>query len=155
MVYEAVCERKKKMTRFRTVRSGEKIMGKLGFGCDLLEELNRIATAQGVTLGRVEALGAVQKARIGYYDQNARVYEYVELDKAMEIVQLIGNVSLKDAKPFVHAHITLADESGKTFGGHLAPGTILFACEFIIEALEGPDFNRSFDEETGLPLWDL
>ena len=143
------------MTSFHSIRSGEKIMGRLGFGCDLLEELNRVASERGIKLGRIEAFGAVQKARIGYYDQNARVYEFVEIDKAMEIVQLIGNISLKDGEPFVHAHITLADESGKTFGGHLAPGTILFACEFIIEALEGPDFNRRFDGETGLPLWDL
>ena len=143
------------MTSFQTIRSGEKIMGRLGFGCDLLEELNRVATARGIKLGRIEAFGAVHKARIGYYDHNARVYQFVEIDKALEIVQLIGNISLKEAEPFVHAHITLADESGKTFGGHLAPGSILFACEFIIEALEGPDFNRRFDEETGLPLWDL
>ena len=130
-------------------------MGRLGFGCDLLEELNRVAREREIKLGRIEALGAVQKARIAYYDQNSRVYQFIDIDKAMEIVQLIGNISLKEAEPFVHAHITLADESGKVFGGHLAPGTILFACEFIIEALEGPDFNRSFDEETGLPLWNL
>jgi predicted DNA-binding protein with PD1-like motif len=143
------------MTSFQTIRSGEKIMGRLGFGCDLLEELTRISTARGISLGRIAAFGAVQKVRIGYYDQNTRVYQFLDIDKALEIVQLIGNISLKDAKPFVHAHITLADESGKTFGGHLAPGTIVFACEFIIEALEGAEFNRSFDEETGLPLWDL
>lgn len=143
------------MTSFQTVRPGEKIMGRLGFGCDLLEELTRIATARGISLGRIEAFGAVQKVRIGYYDQNARVYQFLDINKALEIVQLIGNISLKDAKPFVHAHITLADESGETFGGHLAPGTILFACEFIIEALEGAEFNRRLDEETGLPLWDL
>lgn len=130
-------------------------MGRLGFGCDLLEELNRVAKEREITLGRIEALGAVQKARIGYYDQNTREYQFVDIDKALEIVQLIGNVSLKDAEPFVHAHITFADASGKTFGGHLAPGTLVFACEFIIEALEGAELNRSFDEETGLPLWDL
>ena len=143
------------MTSFNTIRSGEKIMGRLGFGCDLLEELNRVAREREITLGRIEALGAVQKARIGYYDQNDRVYQFIDIDKALEIVQLIGNISLKDGEPFVHAHISLADDSGQVFGGHLASGTILFACEFIIEALEGPELNRRFDEETGLPLWDL
>ena len=143
------------MTSFQTIRSGEKIMGRLGFGCDLLEELNRVATERGIKLGRIEALGAVQKARIGYYDQNARVYQFVEIDKAMEIVQLIGNISLKDGEPFVHAHITLADEKGNAYGGHLSPGTIVFACEFILEVFEGPSLNRGFDQQTGLPLWSM
>lgn len=142
-------------TSFHTLRPGEKLMGRLDFGCDLLEELNRLATESGVRLGRIEAIGAVQKARIGYYDQKARVYQFVDFDKGLEIVQLIGNISLKDAKPFVHAHITLADDAGKALGGHLAPGTIVFACEFVIEVLEGPEFKRSLDEQTGLPLWDF
>jgi hypothetical protein len=35
----------------------------------------------------------------------------------------------------------------------LAPGTIVFACECVIEKFEGPILERGFDEETGLPLW--
>ena len=53
----------------------------------------------------------------------------------------------------VHAHVTLADKNGKAYGGHLAPGTEIFACEVIVQALEGPEFKRGIDEETGLPLW--
>jgi len=34
-------------------------------------------------------------------------------------------------------------------------GTIVFACEFIIEAFDGPPLERGFDETTGLPLWDM
>ena len=71
----------------------------------------------------------------------------------MEITNLKGNISVKDGNPFVHAHITLADKSGKCYGGHLAPGTVVFACEFLIEALDGPVFERCLDEKTGLPLW--
>ena len=55
----------------------------------------------------------------------------------------------------VHAHITLADDKGQAFGGHLAPGTILFACECLIEKFDGPAFRRRNDENTGLALWDI
>ena len=73
----------------------------------------------------------------------------------MEILSLIGNISLKDDKPFVHAHITLADQEGRAWGGHLAEGTKVFAGEFVIqEYLTEKPLVRHLDEETGLFLWD-
>ena len=33
----------------------------------------------------------------------------------------------------VHAHVTLGDAEGRAFGGHLAAGTPVFACEFVIQ----------------------
>ncbi len=146
-------EGKTQMTEFKSVKSREIIMGKLSCGCDLLEELTNVCKTRGIELGRVEALGAVQKARIGFYNQETRTYQFIELDHSLEITNLVGNVSLKDGNPFVHAHVTLADEEGKSYGGHIAPGTVVFACEFVLEAFDGPAFNRSPDEETGLPLW--
>ncbi len=143
------------MTEFRPVRAGNIFMGKLSHGCDLLEELTRICREKGIRLGRIEAIGAVQKARIGFYDQKNKVYDYLIFDQPLELAKLAGNISLKDGNPFVHAHVTLADEAGKSYGGHLATGTIVFACEFIIEVFEGPAFDRGLDEETGLQLWSL
>ena len=143
------------MTEFELVHSREIVMGKLSCGCDLLEELTNVSTERDVRLGRIEAIGAVQKARIGFYNQETRIYQFNSLDHPLEITKLIGNISLKDGNPFVHAHITLSDESGKSYGGHLAPGTVVFACEFLLEAFDGPAFNRCFDEETGLPLWSI
>ena len=130
-------------------------MGKLPHGADLLEALTEICVKEGIKLGRIEAIGAVRKARIGFYDQKCREYRFIDLDSPMEITNLTGNVSLRDGAPFVHAHITLADEEGRCFGGHLAPGTEVFACEFALHTLDGPDLERRYDEETGLPLWDL
>ena len=143
------------MTIKKTVKSKELFMGKLSYGCDLLEELTSVCQKENIRLGRIEALGAVQKAHIGFYDQQTREYRFHALPQPLEITKLIGNVSLKDGNPFVHAHVTLADEEGKAFGGHLAPGTVVFACEFIIESFDGPVFERGFDEETGLPLWTM
>lgn len=143
------------MTKFKTVTPKKIIMGKLSFGCDLLEELTKVANESGVRLGRIEAIGAVQKARIGFYNQNKHKYQFHLFNQPQEIVKLAGNISMKDGKPFVHAHVTLADKAGKSYGGHLAEGTIVFACEFVLEAFEGPEFSRRLDKETGLSLWSL
>lgn len=141
------------MAIIKKAEAGMLLMGKLGHGTDLLEEITGIAKEHGIQLGRIEALGAVKKARLGFYHQQTREYRFFALDQPMEITVLTGNISLKDKSPVVHAHVTLTDEKGKACGGHLAPGTIVFACEVVIQVLQGPAFEREFDQETGLPLW--
>jgi len=137
----------------KSVTLGKSFLGRLSFNGDLLEELNTLCAEQDIRLGRVEAIGAVQKARIGYYHQDTRTYEFLELNEPMEIASLVGNVSLKDGKPFVHAHITLTNAAGAAFGGHLAPGTIVFAGEVLVQEFQGPTLQRQLDDQTGLPLW--
>lgn len=141
------------MTVMTKVKAGERFMGRLGHGSDLLEEITGICRKKNIRLGHVEAFGAVQKARLGFYDQCAHEYHFFSIEKPLEITKLVGNISLKDGSPFVHAHITLSDASGNAYGGHLAPGTVVFACEVILEAFEGPPLERGFDQVTGLSLW--
>ena len=131
------------------------IIGRLDCGVDLLQGLTAICKEKNITLGQVTAIGAVQRACVGYYDQDTRTYEFTALDEHLEILNLTGNISLKDGEPIIHAHVTLSDSRCKAFGGHLAEGTIVFACEYNIEAMKGPSLERGFDEETGLPLWPM
>lgn len=141
------------MTVATKINHKDLFMGKLRYGDDLLEEVSKICKEKNIRLGRIEAIGAVQKVCIGYYDQRDHTYAFHTIDQPLEITNLTGNISVKDGDPFVHAHVTLANASGQAFGGHLAPGTIVFACEWVIEAFDGPALVREYDAETGLPLW--
>jgi len=122
-------------------------------GSDLLGEITDFCRDRGITLGRVEALGALVRARLGYYNQDTRQYETLEFDEHLEITNLVGNVSLKDGEPIVHAHVTLAGDRGIAYGGHLVSGCEIFACEFVVQEFDGPQLTRGLDEQTGLPLW--
>ncbi|MHC4871471.1 MAG: PPC domain-containing DNA-binding protein [Planctomycetota bacterium] len=141
------------MANCNQVKQTNKYIGKVGFEKDILEELTSVCKEKNIKLGKVQLIGAVTKARVGYYYQDSREYKFIDFDKHMEILSLTGNISLKDGEPIIHAHITFMDEDGNAVGGHLAPGTIAFAGEFIIDEFEGPDLNRGIDEQTGLPLW--
>lgn len=141
------------MSNMKKVKPKALFVGRLPYGCDLLEEISAICFKEDIRAGRVEALGAVQRARLAYYNQKTLEYEFHVMEQPLEITKLVGNVSLKDGKPFVHAHITVADEEGKAYGGHLAPGTVVFACEVMVESFDGSPFERVLDEQTGLPLW--
>ena len=137
-----------------TVTPGRKIMGRLAKGEDLLAALTNCAREHGVTLGEVQAIGAVSRARVGYYNQAERKYYFLDLERPLEIAALTGNISLKDGEPMVHAHVTLSDSDGSAFGGHLAEGTLVFACEFAIqEYRSATPLVRQMDDPTGLFLW--
>jgi len=77
----------------------------------------------------------------------------VELNRKLEIASCTGNISIKDGETFVHLHIVLAGRDGKAFGGHLMPGTRVFAAEYFIMDLAGKKLHRVKDPYTGLPLW--
>ena len=137
-----------------TVTPGRKIMGRLAKGEDLLAALSKVAREHGITLGEVQAIGAVSQARVGYYHQTERQYYFLDLARPLEIASLIGNISLKDGEPMVHAHVTLSDSDGRAFGGHLAEGTLVFACEFTIQEYQSATpLVRRMDDPTGLFLW--
>ena len=141
------------MTLIGHVRSERLLMGRLSRGGDLLGELMDICSREKISLGRIEVIGAVERARLGYYHQEAKEYRNLALNEPLEIASFQGNVSVRDGAPFVHGHLTLANERGMTFGGHLLSGSVVFAAEFIIETFTGSSFVRRFDEDTGLHLW--
>ena len=143
------------MAMMKRVKPKEVIMGRLSHGGDLLEEISNMCLKENIQLGWIEALGAVKRARLAFYNQETHEYDFFPTDQPLEITKLVGNVSLKDGHPFIHAHITLADKAGHAYGGHLAPGTVIFACEFRLEVYDGPGIKREFDEATGLPLWTM
>jgi predicted DNA-binding protein with PD1-like motif len=129
------------------------VLGRLERGDDVLNSLTEFCARHGLAVGWVEALGAVERGGVGYYDHDARAYRETWFDEGMEIASLTGNISRKDGDTFLHCHVILADRDGRCFGGHLLEGTVAFACEFSITALIGPVPERTHDEATGLALW--
>lgn len=120
---------------------------------DLVEEITKFVKKNNIEKGIVKAIGAVTEAKIGYYNQEAEEYEYTKLNQHLEIVSLLGNISILDGEPMVHAHIALADDEGRTYGGHLAEGTKIFATELYVEEIKGEKKIRTKDKETNLTLW--
>ena len=129
------------------------IIGQLPYGSDLLDALTRFVQQENITLGRVSGIGATTHAVVAFYDQHTKKYNPLEFPGGMEILNLQGNISMRDGKPFVHVHLILGDAAGKVFGGHLLQGTKLFACEVTVDELEGEELFRAHDERTGLHLW--
>jgi predicted DNA-binding protein with PD1-like motif len=129
------------------------ILGQFPFGADLLDSLTQLVRKENIKCGRIGGIGATTHAVIAYYDQVQKKYLSMDFPGGMEILNLHGNVSIRDGNPFVHVHILLGDPQGKVFGGHLMPGTKLWACEAVIDEFTGEDLSRAEDPRTGLCLW--
>jgi len=121
---------------------------------DLVQFITRIAEKRGITAASFTAIGAVKHAKLGFYDQENRKYREITIDTPHEIASCIGNISLKDGKPFVHVHAVLAGEDGNAKAGHLIEA-IVFAAEVHLRELVGAKLERKRDEVTGLSLWNI
>jgi predicted DNA-binding protein with PD1-like motif len=132
--------------------AGKDVMVRLRHDADLVQSMTELARSRGIEAGSFTAIGALERARIGYYYQKNHKYREMEIESPHEMVSCIGNISLSEGKPFVHVHVVLADEKGNTRAGHLLQG-IVFAAEVHVRQLEGLKLERRHDEATGLWLW--
>jgi predicted DNA-binding protein with PD1-like motif len=121
---------------------------------DLIQSIIELGMSKGIEAGSFTAIGALKRAKLGYYHQKNRKYREMGIESPHEMVSCIGNVSLSEGKLFVHAHVVLADEKGNTKAGHLLEG-IVFAAEVHLRQLDGPKLERKYDEVTGLWLWSV
>jgi len=132
--------------------AGKELMVRLKHDADLVQSIAELARNKGVEAGSFTAIGALKRARLGYYDQSGHEYREIKIDSPCELASCTGNISLKDGELFAHVHVVLADEAGNTKAGHLLEG-IVFAAEVHLRQLEGPKLERKHDEATGLSLW--
>ena len=122
-------------------------------GEDLLEGLNEAAADLGFDAATLQIVGAVERLAVAFYRQDTHVYKRHEYDAPHEISGGVGNVSLKDGKPFVHIHVTGSGADGKAVAGHLVDGTRAFMIEAYFRKLDGPAPMRELEEDLGLPVW--
>ncbi|HHV47200.1 MAG TPA: DNA-binding protein [Tissierellia bacterium] len=133
-------------------RFKDKYVVRLQRGEEIIESLTRLCRENDIKLGRVTAIGAANKAKIGLFNVETKEYHSKELEGDMEITNLSGNISRKDGEVYLHLHITLCDKDNRAFGGHLNMAVISATCEMIIDVIDGY-VEREFDDEVGLNLF--
>jgi predicted DNA-binding protein with PD1-like motif len=141
------------LMKARQYEFGRVFLGRLAHKSDLTEAITTFCADNGLNAGFVSAIGALTMATIGFYDQDDKTYKTILIEEPVELASLTGNVSLKDGKPMVHAHVVLSRESGESIAGHLMSPSIVFAGEVFGAELRGEPLAREFDETTGLTLW--
>ena len=140
-------------SRFWKAETGRVYVGRLATGTDLVEEIEAFCAAEDISAAWVSLVGAVTKATFAYYEQTEQRYIELTSESHHEISGFIGNISMREGKPFLHAHATVAEHEGGTLGGHLLPGCTVFVGEVQIREMTDVELVRTPDELTGLALW--
>ncbi len=120
-------------------------------GDEIMAGLTGFAKDQGLEASDFTALGAFSSALLGFFDIEQKVYRKIPIEEQVEVLTLVGNVTLDKGEPKVHAHAVLGRADGTTRGGHLLAGHARPTLELILT--ESPvELRRRFDETAGLAL---
>jgi predicted DNA-binding protein with PD1-like motif len=115
---------------------------RLGPGEDLRGALEKLTTERGLRAGYVvTCVGSLRQAAIRFADR-----EQPEIVQGpLEIVSLVGTLSPDGP----HLHISVSDGQGRTIGGHLAAGAIVYTtAEIVVAEVPGVAFARTVDPQT-------
>ncbi len=121
---------------------------------EILETLTAICEKENILCAKVEAIGALSEFTVGVYKVNEKKYYSNHYEMPTEITALIGTITEMNGKPYIHLHLTAADEEGKAYGGHLNKGVISATCEMVITLMDG-HIGRKPNEEIGLNFFEF
>ena len=100
------------------------------------------------------AIGAFERATVGWFDLQAKTYKPIEVTSQCEALSLLGDIATgDDGKPSVHIHAVLGLSDGTTRGGHFLKGIVRPTLE--VNITETPaHLRRRKRPELGIALID-
>lgn len=112
-------------------------------GEDLRVRLEELASRQSWDAAVVlTCVGSLRKVSLRFADRE----ETSELTGKYEITSLVGTLSRHGS----HLHLCVADEEGRSFGGHLKEGCLIHTtAELVVGLLPELEFRREPDARTG------
>jgi len=123
-------------------------------GEEVVSQLQRYAQENTLTASHFTAIGAFSSVTLGYFDWEKKEYEKIQVNEQVEVLSLIGDVSVKDGEPTTHIHVVVGKRDGTAHGGHLLHAYVRPTLEVILS--ESPSYlKRSFDPNAGIALIDL
>jgi Predicted DNA-binding protein with PD1-like DNA-binding motif len=116
---------------------------RLNPGQDLKRELLKYAQNQGLRASAiVSSVGSLETCLL----RMASAAQNKSFPGPLEIVSLTGTLSSEG----VHMHISVSDDEGRVWGGHLLDGcTIHTTAEIVLVELVELEFKREMDATTG------
>ena len=135
-------------------RVGGHYVVRIDRGEELVEALEKFCEESGVELALVFGIGAMDHAVVGLFDVESKEFHKKTLTGPHEITSVLGNITVKDGKTYLHLHVNLADSNHNVFGGHLVSARISATFEAVVLVLDGK-VTRKFDAGLGLNLLDF
>lgn len=124
---------------------------RLDRGEDIVTQLKKLAKTEQIKLATLSGLGACGKVTAGLFDTTTKTYKSYTFEGDLEVVSLSGTITTMEGEIYTHVHISVSDEKGNVFGGHLNEAIISGTGELVLTVFDGV-VEREFSEEIGLNL---
>ena len=123
----------------------------LAHGDEAMGALQQFVQEHKVDAAALTAIGAFERAVIGYFDWVTKDYKRIPVAEQVEVLSLLGDVAEADGKPTLHIHAVLGKSDGTVVGGHLLEGHVRPTLEVILTQPPA-HLRKKKDPETGLAL---
>ena len=128
------------------------MIARIDKGEEILEKVKEIALKENIKLASISALGAVNDFTVGVFKTDEKKYYSNSFQGYFEITSLTGTINTMNGEFYTHIHMSVGNEKGEVFGGHLNRAVVSATCEMVITIIDG-SVDRYFDEEIGLNLF--
>jgi predicted DNA-binding protein with PD1-like motif len=123
-------------------------------GEEVIAGLTDFAKRQRLDASHFTAIGAFSDATLTFFDMEKKDYRKIPVGEQVEVLSLVGDVTLDKGEPKIHAHVVVGKPDGTTRGGHILEAHVRPTLEVIL--VESPaHLRRTTDEATGLALINL
>lgn len=123
----------------------------LATGDEVMSSLTSFASDQQLKATQFTAIGAFSRLVVAFFDWTTRQYQNIRIDEQVEVLSLLGDVTLEENHPKVHAHVVIGKSDATAHGGHLVEGLVRPTLEVVLT--ESPvHLRRRFDPGSGLAL---
>jgi len=127
----------------------------LDSGEEAFAALTRFANEAGITAASVTAIGAFERATVGWFDFASKTYKKIEVGEQCEVLSAIGDIAVgDDGKASLHIHIVLGLSDGSTRGGHLLAGIVRPTLEVVVTEVPAK-LRRKKRADLGIALIDI
>ena len=120
-------------------------------GDEVVSGLTEFARQQNLSASHFTAIGGFREVTLGYFEIEQKQYKKIPLHEQVEVVSLLGDITLGKDGPKVHAHVVLGRSDGSASAGHLIEGHVRPTLEVMLTETPAA-LHRRFDEESGLAL---
>jgi predicted DNA-binding protein with PD1-like motif len=125
----------------------------LATGDEAMASLTSFATEQRLKASQFTAIGALSRVVVAYFDWTTKKYSNIAIEAQVEVLSLVGDISLEADKPKIHAHIVIGKADATAHGGHLVEAHVRPTLEIVLTELP-QHLHRRFDQASGLNLID-
>lgn len=127
----------------------------LDAGEEAFGAITKFATGERLNGASLTALGAFERATVGWFDVGAKTYRKIPVEQQSEVLSAIGDIAEgDDGKPSLHLHTVLGLSDGSTRGGHLLEAIVQPTLEITV--VEAPaHLRRKQRPDLGIALISL